>query len=181
MTTALITTRRLQLRQMHADDWPLFLRLNRDQHINRYIRDIEDEAILLQKFSARCHCEDFFAGDWLSLTIELNGEAVGLMGLCCIDNELMHAEVGYLLAPEVQGQGIATEALQALATYALNHYPLHKLVGRCVNGNTASARVLEKSGFQLEGILRHNHQIGGHWFDDRYYGLLVDDVMAVSA
>ena len=93
----------------------------------------------------------------------------------------MHAEVGYLLAPEAEGQGIATEALQALVTYALSHYPLHKLVGRCVNGNIASARVLEKCGFQLEGILRHNHRIAGCWYDDRYYGLLADDVMAVNA
>ena len=66
---------------MLPQDWPFYLRLNRDPHINRYIRDVEDEAILQQKFAARSHFEHFFAGDWLSLTLEFNGEAVGLMGL----------------------------------------------------------------------------------------------------
>ncbi|WP_417761950.1 GNAT family N-acetyltransferase [Shewanella sp.] len=172
MTHALISTPRLTLRQMLAQDWPLFLRLNRDPEVNRFIRDIESEDILQQKFSARCFCEDFFAGDWLSLTIMYGDDAVGLMGICCIDNELLQAEVGYLIAPEYCGQGIATEALTALSQWALTQYQLHKIVGRCVDGNMASARVLTKSGFQLEGILRHNHRIGGEWLDERFYGLL---------
>ncbi|MCH1919310.1 GNAT family N-acetyltransferase [Shewanella sp. A3A] len=176
MTAALITTPRLCIRLMQQQDWPLFWRLNCDPEINRFIRDVESKTVLQQKFTARCQCEDFFAGDWLSLTIMLDNRAIGLMGLCCVDAELRQAEVGYLMAPEYHGQGAATEALTALTRWAFAQYQLHKIVGRCVDGNAASARVLEKSGFQLEGILRHNHQIGGYWLDERYYGMLAEDV-----
>lgn len=180
MTQALVVTPRLSLRLMQQHDWSLFLRLNRDHEVNRFIRDIESEEVLQQKFVARCYCEDFFVDDWLSLTIMLGANAVGLMGISYIDPELHQAEVGYLIAPEYHGQGIATEALTALTRWAFAQYQLHKIVGRCVDGNAASARVLEKSGFQLEGILRHNHNIGGHWLDDRYYGMLAQDLSLPS-
>ncbi|QSX34931.1 GNAT family N-acetyltransferase [Shewanella avicenniae] len=175
MANIRINTERLILRSMCKTDWPLFFRLNADAEINRYIRDVEPEAMLREKFLARCAGEDFYLDDWLSFTIELNGEPIGLMGLSCLDEELEQAEVGYLLAPEYQRYGYVTEALNALVVWSQQAFQLHKLIGRCVVGNLASARVLEKCGFQLEGKLRHNHKIAGCWCDELYYGRLLDD------
>ncbi|KFZ38038.1 hypothetical protein HR45_05880 [Shewanella mangrovi] len=180
MADITISSPRLILRTMCEADWPLFLRLNSDKHINRYIRDVEPEPMLREKFQARCAGEDFYVDDWLSFTLELNGEPIGLMGLSCVDEELQQAEVGYLLAPEYHGHGYASEALKTLVNWAKVYFELHKVIGRCVAGNQASASVLEKCGFQLEGRLRHNHRIAGQWCDDLYYGLLLDDGSSTS-
>lgn len=54
-------------------------------------------------------------------------------------------------------------------------FNIHKFIGHCANDNLASAKVMEKCGFELEGILRHNFRIGDLWVDDRAYGLLSDE------
>jgi RimJ/RimL family protein N-acetyltransferase len=39
-------------------------------------------------------------------------------------------------------------------------------------GNRASKRLLEKSGFVLEGELRESYQLAGRWHNDWLFGLL---------
>jgi [ribosomal protein S5]-alanine N-acetyltransferase len=63
------------------------------------------------------------------------------------------AEVGYWLAEPFWGQGIATQALSLLVSYIQASYDLVRLYACVFDWNPASARVLEKAGFKLEGRL----------------------------
>jgi [ribosomal protein S5]-alanine N-acetyltransferase len=64
------------------------------------------------------------------------------------------AAFGYWLGRAYWGRGIATDAVGTLADDALSNGALRRLEARVFAQNAASARVLEKNGFSLEGILR---------------------------
>jgi ribosomal-protein-alanine N-acetyltransferase len=83
------------------------------------------------------------------------------------------AELGYAVAPQFWGQGLATEAVRRVVDHAFALLGLHKLVGSLVALNVGSARVLEKLGFQLEGRSREQVPIrDGTIVDTLHYGLL---------
>ncbi len=56
------------------------------------------------------------------------------------------------------GQGLATEAAQALVAFGLEQMQLARIEAVCLPENAASARVLQKAGMQYEGLLR-NYQV----------------------
>jgi [ribosomal protein S5]-alanine N-acetyltransferase len=63
------------------------------------------------------------------------------------------AQTGYVLATDAWGRGYATEALGAIVTLA-RRLAVRRLYALCHHQHRASARVLEKCGFSLEGTLR---------------------------
>ena len=75
------------------------------------------------------------------------------MGVHLHDN-LLQAELGFTLAREHQKQGYATEAVHAVLDRLFRLQGLHKVTGECDARNTASAGLMERLGFTLEGRLR---------------------------
>lgn len=69
-----------------------------------------------------------------------------------------HVELGYTIARSHWGQGLATEAGQALVAFAFEKMGLVRVEAVCLPSHGASARVLEKIGMVREGLLR-NYQI----------------------
>lgn len=82
------------------------------------------------------------------------------------------AEIGYLLHPDVWGQGIMTYAVAQICPLAFAELDLLRITGLVYAPNTASRRVLEKSGFQPEGLLRRAVWKNGQVWDLAVYGLL---------
>lgn len=82
-------------------------------------------------------------------------EAIGGIGLE-VGRDVFHrsAEVGYWLAQPYWGRGIATRALVAFSEWAFAHFAVERLSAGVFEWNPASARVLEKAGYRLEGRLR---------------------------
>jgi len=70
------------------------------------------------------------------------------------DVERYSAEVGYWLGEEFWGRGIATEALQLLTQYLFAEEQLLRLFALPLADNAGSIRVLEKAGYEREGLLR---------------------------
>ena len=64
------------------------------------------------------------------------------------------AELGYWVAVEHWGRGIATEASRALLEYGFGEMGLHRIQARHLARNAASGRVMEKLGMRREGVLR---------------------------
>jgi ribosomal-protein-alanine N-acetyltransferase len=90
-----------------------------------------------------------------NLAIEVDGEAVGGIGLICgTDVERYSAEVGYWLGEPHWGRGIATEALQLVTNHAFAEMQLLRLFAITLADNVASVRVLEKAGYEREGLLK---------------------------
>ncbi len=107
--------------------------------------------------------------------IEAGGEAVGGIGIHPRINEERHsAEIGYWLGEAFWGRGIATAAVCGLSQRALNEMDLYRLFANVFASNLASMRVLEKAGFQREGVLRRAVVKEGVLMDAVVYGLTRD-------
>jgi len=95
---------------------------------------------------------------------------VGLDGL--VIGQTHRAEIGYWLARPFWGWGIMTAAVQAVCRHAFENLGLAKIVSHTFSFNHASARVLEKCGFESEGYLRRHYLKDGKLIDAKAYGLL---------
>lgn len=100
---------------------------------------------------------------------------VGIIGLFRIEPENYRAEIGYMLLPEHQGKGLATEAVGAAVDYGFRQLGLHSIGAIIDPGNIASARVLEKSRFRKEAYFRENGYFQGRFLDTIVYGRLETD------
>ena len=74
-------------------------------------------------------------------------------------------EIGYWQAGPFPGQGIMTEVVGKLTGYLFEQSPLVRMEAHVYDHNPASARVLEKAGFQREGIARKFALKDGQYID----------------
>ena len=89
--------------------------------------------------------------------IEVNGRAVGGMGICLGQDVHRHtATLGYWLGENFWGRGIMTEAVAALTDLCFENFSLRRISAEVFANNPASARVLEKAGFVFEARLEKN-------------------------
>lgn len=85
------------------------------------------------------------------------------------------ATVGYWMGERFAGRGVMTRAVRALVPFAFGALHLHRLEAACLPHNGASMRLLEKVGFQREGLARGLVCINGRWQDHIVFALLADD------
>ena len=83
--------------------------------------------------------------------------------------------IGYWVGAPFANQGYMTAAMRTLIPYCFGTLRLHRLEAACIPGNTASIRLLEKTGFQREGYARNYLCINGLWQDHLLYARLKDD------
>lgn len=112
---------------------------------------------------------------WFQLAIDdgESGEPLGDLALhLTFDGRC--AEVGYTLAPNARGRGIATEAVDALATWVVDEVGVSRVSAMMHPDNVASIRVAERIGMVFEGRTRNSYWVGDEVSDDVLYGMTPD-------
>ena len=105
-----------------------------------------------------------------SFAIEFAGEAVGGLGFQIgIDIARISAEMGYWIGESYWGRGFATQAARATSEWAFDEYKLTRIFALVFSHNTASIRVLEKAGFEREGLLQRSAIKNGSVLDQFLY------------
>ncbi len=106
--------------------------------------------------------------------IEAAGRVAGGIGYTLHqDVERVGAELGYWLGVEFWGQGIATAAVRAVTQHAFVRHPeLRRLYAVPFSSNPASARVLSKAGYRLEGTLCQSAIKDGKILDQWMYAIV---------
>ena len=108
-----------------------------------------------------------------NFAIDVSGAAVGGIGFTVqYDVARRSAEIGYWLGEQFWGRGIATEALVAVTDYAFSHYDVCRLYAHVFDWNGASARVLEKAGYEFEGRMKKSVTKDGHTIDQLMYAMI---------
>ncbi|RIW38511.1 GNAT family N-acetyltransferase [Bacillus salacetis] len=85
---------------------------------------------------------------------------------------LQSAFIGYFLDHGHNGRGYATEAAKLIVQFGFAELRLHRIEAGVMPHNVGSIRVLEKSGFQKEGIARKNVRINGKWEDHQVLAII---------
>ena len=75
------------------------------------------------------------------------------------------ANLGYFVAREANGRGVATRAIGIALGEAFGRLGLHRVEAGTLTDNIASQRVLEKNGFERIGVARDYLRIAGVWRD----------------
>lgn len=168
----ILNTPRLICSPITEQAWPFFLRLQQDPEVMRYIAVSRPEEEIRRAFTARLPPWSPGSRHWLCLLVSDRATQTPLGVTGYIHHEDDCAEVGFLFAPEAQGKGYAGESLRALCSYAFNEGGIRRLVATVTAGNLPCRRLLEKTGFVLEGELRQAFRLADAWHNDWVFGLL---------
>lgn len=79
--------------------------------------------------------------------------------------------IGYDIDQEFTNQGIMTQAVQMVVSFALSALALHRIQASIMPRNLSSQRVVEKAGFVREGFCENYLQIHGTWEDHFIYAI----------
>jgi RimJ/RimL family protein N-acetyltransferase len=105
-----------------------------------------------------------------SFALQHGDEAVGALGFQIgVDISRVSAEIGYWVGESFWGRGLATRAVGAITDWAFSEYRLTRVFAMVFAYNAPSIRVLEKAGFQKEGILRRSAMKNGVVLDQVMY------------
>lgn len=152
--TMIINGEEFQIRSWTLEDIPNLARHANNAKVSGNLRD--GFPYPYSETNAEVFISAQLDAPW-NFTIAINGEAAGGIGLVVgADVHRFTAEIGYWLAEPYWGRGITSKAVHALTDYAFQHTDLVRIYATVFETNRVSMRVLEKNGFQLEGILRKN-------------------------
>ncbi len=130
------------------------------RRVRHYLRDLrEDVGYALFAFSAT------------------SGALVGGLTLCNVRRGVTQScTLGYWVGAKYARQGYMTAAVRAVIPFVFDSLELHRLEAACLPTNAASIKLLEKTGFQREGLARRYLKINGVWQDHLLYALLDTDI-----
>lgn len=174
------TTERLTLRSLTPTDAPLlqdFLVRNR-----QFLQEWEpkrDEAYYYSIDSARSliNSSTVTNNDKTGLSLYLfrkkEEKIIGHIGLSnIVYGPFLSCFLGYKLDFEETGKGYISEGLQRVIQVAFTDYKLHRIEANVMPRNIRSIKVLEKLGFEQEGMSRRYLKINGLWEDHLHFVLL---------
>jgi RimJ/RimL family protein N-acetyltransferase len=174
-----LRTERLDLRAYRPDDLDDLRAMHGREEVTRYLYwdvQTEDElraALAKKQERVRLDAE----GDGLNPAAVLRetGELVGDGALFYKSEAHRTGEVGFVLKPEFQGRGLATEIGAELLRVGFEVMGFHRIIGRCDARNIGSWKVMERLGMRREAHLVQNEWVKGEWCDELDYAILADD------
>ena len=170
-----IRTERLLLRRMTTNDAEEILYLRSNDDVMKYIdrertKTIEDAKSFLDKIETSLNSNN---GIMWGITLkETPGELIGNIGYWRLIKEHYRAEVGYMLHPSFWKKGIMKEALLRVIDFAFDEMNLHSIEANINPGNTASATLLESTGFIKEAYFKEDFFFNGAFHDTIIYSRL---------
>lgn len=160
---------RCTIRPWRPEDAESLARYASDREVSKTLRDmfpypytIDNAHEFLTRTVSKTPPENF--------CIDINGVAVGGIGIHPqTDVHRFTAQIGYWLGREFWGRGIMSEAVAAFTEWGFETSDFRRIYAYAYSSNPASARVLEKAGFLLEGRLKHDVYKAGEFLDSLLY------------
>ncbi len=174
-----ISTLRLRLRPLGLEDTEELLAYRGRADVCRYLPfEPMDEQDLASRLGGDLGRREITAeGQALTLGAELatSGRLVGDVTLFFHSARHAAGEIGYVVHPDMAGQGYATEACTAVLNLAFDKFGglgLHRVVARMDARNIPSARLASRLGMRREAHHRSSEMFKGEWADVLIYALL---------
>ena len=170
----ILETQRMRLTPVVAEDTQYIFPLMADAEVMAFwdVGEVDDPDVIGNIVAGEV--DEMAAGQaiyWAMRALS-DGQFLGTCDLSEIDRRHHRAEVGFMLGRDAWGQGYALEAMQAVLAYAATT-GLRRLLARTHLGNRRSDSLLEKLGFEEEGMLRGHVLRDGERRDCRLFGLLL--------
>ncbi len=178
-----VRTRRLGIRPAVAADFDAVWEFRRLDEVTRWMTSAATDR---EAFRAKFEDPDRLGK---TLVFELDGVVIGDLMLVIEDGWAqaevadrargVQAELGWCLHPAYAGQGLATEAVEALIEICFDRLKLRRVTANCFADNVASWRLMERVGMRREVYtVQESLHRSGAWLDGMGYGLLADEWQA---
>ncbi len=160
-----LSTERLDLVKISAEHSGDMYEYSCDSEVTKYLtwschsspKETERYIKLLQR-----KYQSGVFNDW-GLIYRQTGKFIGTCGFTSFDYNENTAEIGYVLARPYWGMGLAAEAARAVMEFGFENFGLFGFSAKCIEGNSASMRVMQKLGMSLEGLYRNAMFIKGEY------------------
>ncbi|MBN2533716.1 MAG: GNAT family N-acetyltransferase [Spirochaetales bacterium] len=169
-----LETNRLFLRRFKKEDINFIYTHFSNKDVSKYLYDSEppgniDEANCILEW-----CMDFNSERHIRWCILLKKglKPIGTCGFHNYDIQNNSAEIGYDLSNIYWNKGYMSEALKKMLLYGFDDLCLNRIYACVYVENIRSNKLLEKSGFTLEGIIRDKHLFRGKYYDHNLFSLL---------
>lgn len=176
---AIITTNTCTLRPLRVQrDKATLAKFANNPNIARFLRDRFPHP-----YRER-HAIEFINAVNFDSTVEVfairqHRTTIGTIGLTYQEDIYrLNAEVGFWVAEEYWGKGLATAAVGAITAYAFQQHQLRRLFASVLQENTASCRVMEKVGYVLALHNRNNILKEGQLHDELVYHIYPEHFVA---
>lgn len=169
-------TERLELRPAKAEDSQFIIDLEQDSELMLHVKEVlsDDEAekffqSLLQPWQAK----DM---EWCMLigVDKTTQKHIGCFSLRIVSNHSLNAEIGFLISPNNQNKGYASEGAMVIKEFLFAEIGMRRVSAFCNVGNIGSWKVMEAIGMQREGLMRQEYRIHDVWHDTYVYGEIRD-------
>ena len=170
-----LETKRLTLRRISASDLDDWMAVWRSPGVLDYLIDFEgapQEAVgrEIVEWAERIFAEG--SGIRWALALKPGSRMIGSCGFHLFDRRHRRVEIGYEMHSDHWRQGLMTEAVHAVLKFCFEALAAHRIEADVVEGNAASAALLKKAGFTLEGVWRDRVYKRGAWQSLWQFGLL---------
>ncbi len=172
-----VETQRLLLRRMTLRDARDIYAYSSDEEVARHVLWTAHRSIWETKAYIRWVIQQYRSGTPSSWCIveRATGKVIGTIGFMSYSAENAMVEIGYSLARSHWGQGLMTEALEAVLHQAFAVLKLHRVEALHFTANPASGRVMSKCGMLHEGTLRRRICNKGKFMDVEMWAILRSD------
>jgi len=109
---------------------------------------------------------------WFGIEEKQSRTLAGVISLREIDPRIKSAKLGFWIGKEYRRRGYSLQAVQLILGFAFKRLKLYRVYAAAHETNRASAKLLEKAGFQLEGRSRMAEFVGRKRCDVLWYGIL---------
>ncbi len=142
----ILETSRCYLRELSVDDARHFYELNSDPEVIKYTGDKAFESIeTARQFLVNYNPYATYGyGRWAVIDTK-NNQFIGWCGLK-YSSDLDETDLGFRFFKKYWNQGYASETAQACIDYGFTKLNLNQIVGKAMEDNVASVKVLEKIG-----------------------------------
>lgn len=179
-----LRTERLVLRPFGDDDLDAVYAMQSRPDITRYLywetRSRAEAREMLERIKRMTAIDEESDALRLAAILPESGILIGDFSLQRVSREHRQGEIGFILHPDHQGKGYATEAATLILRLGFEELGLHRIVGRADARNVASAGLMERLGMRREAHLRENEFIKGEWCDEVLYAVLASEWTARS-
>ena len=171
--TKTLETERLVLRRLEkADAEPLFYGLRNQPEFLYYTNKkpvtIEEQLEIFEALDEKYENKEYY--NW-GIELKETGTIVGMINFH-VENRNDSVEFNYATDNRFWGKGIMTEALRVVTKFAIEKMMVNRIQGGCIVENLASKRVIEKCGYEFEGVLRAFVKLEDGYHDMNMYSII---------
>lgn len=156
-------TERLWLRKLDVKDAESFFALNNDPDVMQYTGDVAFENVesakqFLENYD---HYKQYGFGRW-AVILKTDSSFLGWCGLKYTPS-LNEYDIGFRFFKRYWNQGYATEAANKCIELGFEQYKMETIIGRVMEANMASIKVLKKIGLEYEGKYNFDGKAGAKY------------------